>query len=171
MRLYPEWAPLTVANFLNLVDRGYYDGLRWFRIVPDFVAQTGDYRQPTTTARDAGYTIPAEENPLEQRAGRDLDGAQLHRRHDPGPIRDSAGTQFYLTISPQLHLDRDFTVFGEIESGFRDARPADRDRPHDEGRAARRRLRRGSRRWTQRWRRAVTRLRAMTAGRNALPLA
>jgi cyclophilin family peptidyl-prolyl cis-trans isomerase len=37
---------------------------------------------------------------------------------NPGPIRDSAGAQFYITISPQLHLNRDFTVFGEVESGF-----------------------------------------------------
>jgi len=116
VRLYPEWAPLTVANFLNLVDRGYYDGLRWFRVVPDFVAQTGDPHD--NGEGDAGYTIPAEENPLEQRAGVISMGLNYTEGANPGPIRDSAGTQFYLTVSPQLHLDRDFTVFGEIESGF-----------------------------------------------------
>lgn len=116
VRLYPEWAPLTVANFLNLVDRGYYDGLRWFRVVPDFVAQTGDPHD--NGEGDAGYTIPAEENPLEQRSGIISMGLNYTEGANPGPIRDSAGTQFYLTISPQLHLDRDFTVFGEIESGF-----------------------------------------------------
>jgi cyclophilin family peptidyl-prolyl cis-trans isomerase/HEAT repeat protein len=116
VRLYPEWAPLTVANFLNLVDRGYYDGLRWFRIVPDFVAQTGDPHD--NGEGDAGYTIPAEENPLEQRSGVISMGLNYTEGANPGPIRDSAGTQFYLTMSPQLHLDRDFTVFGEIESGF-----------------------------------------------------
>jgi cyclophilin family peptidyl-prolyl cis-trans isomerase len=116
VRLYPEWAPLTVANFLNLVDRGYYDGLRFFRIVPDFVVQTGD---PTNTGDgDAGYTIPAEENPLPQRAGVISMGLNYTDGPNPGPIRDSAGTQFYITLSPQLHLDRDFTVFGEVESGF-----------------------------------------------------
>ena len=116
VRLYPEWAPLTVANFLNLVDRGYYDKLRWFRIVPDFVVQTGD---PNDNGEgDAGYTIPAEENPLEQRSGVISMGLNYTDGKNPGPIRDSAGTQFYITISPQLHLDRDFTVFGEIESGF-----------------------------------------------------
>lgn len=116
VRLYPEWAPLTVANFLNLVDRGYYDGLRWFRIVPDFVVQTGDPKD--TGDGDAGYTIPAEENPLEQRSGVISMGLNYTDPPDAHAIRDSAGTQFYITLSPQLHLNRDFTVFGEIESGF-----------------------------------------------------
>jgi peptidyl-prolyl cis-trans isomerase B (cyclophilin B) len=116
VRLYPEWAPLTAANFLNLVDRGYYDGLRWFRIVPDFVAQTGDPHDDGEG--DAGYMIPAEENPLEQRAGVISMGLNYTDPPDAHAIRDSAGTQFYITISPQLHLNRDFTVFGEIESGF-----------------------------------------------------
>src|SRR5665213_3060924 len=116
LRLYPEWAPLTVANFLNLVDRGYYDNLRWFRIVPDFVVQTGD---PNDNGEgDAGYTIPAEENPLEQRAGVISMGLNYTDPPDAHAIRDSAGTQFYITLSPQLHLNRDFTVFGEVESGF-----------------------------------------------------
>jgi len=116
VRLYPEWAPLTVANFLNLVDRGYYDNLRWFRIVPDFVVQTGDPHDDGEG--DAGYMIPAEENPLEQRAGVISMGLNYTDPPDAHAIRDSAGTQFYITLSPQLHLNRDFTVFGEIESGF-----------------------------------------------------
>ena len=116
VRLYPEWAPLTVANFLGLVDRGYYDGLRWFRIVPDFVVQTGDPHD--NGEGDAGYTIPAEENPLEQRSGVISMGLNYTDPPDAHAIRDSAGTQFYITLSPQLHLNRDFTVFGEVESGF-----------------------------------------------------
>jgi peptidyl-prolyl cis-trans isomerase B (cyclophilin B) len=116
VRLYPEWAPLTVANFLNLVDRGYYDKLRWFRIVPDFVVQTGD---PNDNGEgDAGYTIPAEENPLEQRSGVISMGLNYTDPPNAHAIRDSAGTQFYITLSPQLHLNKDFTVFGEVESGF-----------------------------------------------------
>jgi peptidyl-prolyl cis-trans isomerase B (cyclophilin B) len=116
VRLYPEWAPLTVANFLNLVDRGYHDNLRWFRIVPDFVVQTGD---PNDNGEgDAGYTIPAEENPLEQRSGVISMGLNYTDPPNAHAIRDSAGTQFYITLSPQLHLDKDFTVFGEVESGF-----------------------------------------------------
>jgi peptidyl-prolyl cis-trans isomerase B (cyclophilin B) len=113
LRLYPEWAPDTVANFLKLINRGYFDGNRWFRIVPDFVVQTGD---PNDNGEgDAGYTIPAEENPVEQRTGIISMGLNYKDNH---AIRDSAGTQFYITISPQLHLDRDFTVFGEVESGI-----------------------------------------------------
>ena len=112
VRLYPEWAPLTVANFLGLVDRAYFDNLRWFRIVPDFVVQTGDITD--SGDGDAGYMIPAEENPLEQRTGIISMGLNYDTN---GPQRDSAGTQFYITISPAFHLNRDFTVFGEIESG------------------------------------------------------
>ena len=64
--LFPEWSPLTVANFCNLAARGYYDRNRWFRIVPDFVVQTGD---PNDNGEgDAGYSLGAEENPLEQRS-------------------------------------------------------------------------------------------------------
>ena len=112
VRLYPEWAPSTVANFLELTRDGYFDHNRWFRIVPDFVVQTGD---PTNTGDgDAGYTIPAEENPVEQRTG--IIAMGLNYGKD-GAERDSAGTQFYLTLSPQLHLDRAFSVFGEVESG------------------------------------------------------
>ena len=111
--LFPEWAPLTVANFLNVADRGYYDNNRWFRIVPDFVVQTGD---PTDNGDgDAGYSIGAEENPLEQQTGVVSMGMNYDAK---GAMRDSAGTQYYITLSPQLHLDRDFTVFGQVSSGF-----------------------------------------------------
>jgi cyclophilin family peptidyl-prolyl cis-trans isomerase len=113
VRLYPEWAPSTVANFLALAQAGYFDGNRWFRIVPDFVTQTGD---PTGDPdAEAGFTIPAEENPVEQRSGIIAMGLDYENGK---PVRDSAGTQFYFTLSPQPYLDRDFTVFGEIEAGF-----------------------------------------------------
>jgi peptidylprolyl isomerase/peptidyl-prolyl cis-trans isomerase B (cyclophilin B) len=113
VRLYPEWAPSTVASFLQLAALGYFDGNRWFRIVPDFVVQTGD---PTGDPdAEAGFTIPAEENPVEQRSGIIAMGLDYK---DDKPLRDSAGTQFYFTLSPQPYLGRDFSVFGEIESGF-----------------------------------------------------
>lgn len=111
--LYPEWAPSTVANFLNLSRRGYYDDNRWFRIVPDFVVQSGD----KTNTGDGGvsYTIPAEENPLDQDSGVISMGLEYGKE---GAKRDSAGSQFYITLSPQPHLDMAFTVFGHVERGF-----------------------------------------------------
>jgi len=112
--LFPEWAPLTTANFLNLANRGYYDGNRWFRIVPDFVVQTGDPHD--NGDGDAGYSIPAEENPLEQRSYVISMGLNYDDKTQT-PIRDSAGTQYYVTLSPQYHLDSDFTVFGWVTSG------------------------------------------------------
>ncbi|MGH7728963.1 MAG: peptidylprolyl isomerase, partial [Vulcanimicrobiaceae bacterium] len=113
VRLYPEWAPSTVANFLALAARGFFDGNRWFRVVPDFVVQSGD--RTNTGNGDAGYTIPAEENPVEEDAGIIAMGLDYKGTH---PLRDSAGTQFYLTLSPQYHLDRDFSVFGRVEYGL-----------------------------------------------------
>lgn len=116
VELYPEWAPLTVENFLNLANRGYYDNNPWFRIVPDFVVQTGD---PTGNGEgDAGYSIPAEENPIEQDSYVISMGLNYTNPPNAHAIRDSAGTQFYIALSPQLHLDRDFTVFGKVVSGY-----------------------------------------------------
>lgn len=113
LELYPEWAPETVTNFLQLSKRGFYNGIRWFRVVPDFVAQSGD--RTNRGDGDAGYRIHAEENPLEQDAGVISMGLDYDKN---GPQRDSAGSQFYITMSPQLHLNRDFTVFGRVQSGF-----------------------------------------------------
>lgn len=115
LALYPEWAPLTVANFLNVAAHGYYNRNRWFRIVPDFVVQTGD---PNDNGNgDAGYSLGAEESPIEQRSYVVSMGMNYDDKTKM-PIRDSAGTQYYITLSPQFHLDRDFTVFGAVIGGF-----------------------------------------------------
>ncbi|MGH7737599.1 MAG: peptidylprolyl isomerase [Candidatus Tyrphobacter sp.] len=114
--LFAEWAPFTVENFLNLANRGYYDGNRWFRIVPDFVVQTGDRNDNGNG--DAGYGIRAEENPIPQESYVISMGLNYTSGANAHAIRDSAGAQYYITLSPQLHLDRDFTVFGRVTSGF-----------------------------------------------------
>ncbi len=111
LELFPEWAPLTVENFLNVAARGYYDNQPWFRIVPDFVVQTGD---PSANAPGLGYTIGAEENPMLQ--GSDILSMGLDYPKGK-PARDSASTEYYITLSPQYHLDRDFTVFGKVIAG------------------------------------------------------
>ncbi len=113
--LYPEWAPLTVTNFLNLMNRGFYDNNPWFRIVPDFVVQTGE--QDAKNAPGPGYSIPAEENPLEQNSYIISMGLNYDDKTN-SPIRDSAGSEYYITLSPQYHLDNAFTVFGAMTSGF-----------------------------------------------------
>ncbi len=113
--LFPEWAPLTVENFLNLANEGYYDNNPWFRIVPDFVVQSGD---PSADAPGPGYTIPAEENPIEQDSYVISMGLDYTNPPNAHAKRDSAASEFYITLSPQLHLNADFTVFGRVISGF-----------------------------------------------------
>jgi peptidyl-prolyl cis-trans isomerase B (cyclophilin B) len=113
--LYPEWAPLTVTNFLNMMNRGFLDDNPWFRIVPDFVVQTGE--QDAKNAPGPGYSIPAEENPLEQNSYVISMGLNYDDKTST-PIRDSAGSEYYITLSPQYHLDNAFTVFGTMTSGF-----------------------------------------------------
>ncbi len=115
LELYPEWAPMTVENFLRLANAGYYDDNPWFRIVPDFVVQSGD---PSGNGNgDAGYSIPAEENPIDQDSGAVSMGLNYTDPPNAHAIRDSAGTQFYITLSPQWHLDGSFTVFGRVIGG------------------------------------------------------
>jgi peptidyl-prolyl cis-trans isomerase B (cyclophilin B) len=115
LELYPEWAPLTVENFMNLAQGGYYDNNPWFRIVPDFVVQSGD---PSATAPGVGYTTVAEENPIEQDSYIVAMGLDYTSGANPHAKRDSAGSEFYITLSPQFHLNRDFSVFGRMIAGF-----------------------------------------------------
>ncbi len=112
--LYPEWAPVTTLNFLNLARNGFYSNNPWFRIVPDFVVQTGE-----TDAKKApgpGYTIGAEQNPVEQSSYVISMGLDYDAKTNT-PKRDSAGSEYYITLSPQYHLDNDFSVFGQVTGG------------------------------------------------------
>ncbi len=102
-------APLTVANFLTLIRTGYYASapLRWHRVVPNFVLQDGDPRGdgnggPARAIRDEMNRI---------RYGRGTLGMALS-----GP--DTGGSQFFLTHSPQPHLDGGYTVFGRVVEGM-----------------------------------------------------
>ncbi len=113
--LFPEWAPLTVENFLNLTASAFYDDNRWFRIVPDFVVQTGE--KDDKKAPGPGYSIGAEQNPLEQNAYVISMGLNYDDKTNT-PLLDSAGSEYYITLSPQYHLDNDFSVFGRVTSGF-----------------------------------------------------
>jgi peptidyl-prolyl cis-trans isomerase B (cyclophilin B) len=115
VELFPDEAPYTVDNFLYLVDHGFYDNQQLFRVIQDFVIQGGD---PTNGGNDGGpgYTIPAELNPVEQLTGVLAFG--LDYPDNKHADVDSAGSQFYITQSPQLHLDINFSTFGRVVKGL-----------------------------------------------------
>jgi cyclophilin family peptidyl-prolyl cis-trans isomerase len=106
LRLFGADAPLTVANFLRLVDARYFDGHRFHRVVPNFVVQDGDPRGDGNGG--PGYAIRDEINARRYEAG--TVGMALS-----GP--DTGGSQWFITLSPQPHLDGNYTVFGEVDSG------------------------------------------------------
>ncbi|MGH7527819.1 MAG: peptidylprolyl isomerase, partial [Gemmatimonadales bacterium] len=100
--LGPE-APLTVANFLRLASRRFFDGNRWHRVVPNFVVQDGDPRGDGFGG--PGGAIRDEINP--RRYDRSMLGMALS-----GP--DTGSSQWFINLSPQPHLDGTYTVFGRV---------------------------------------------------------
>jgi cyclophilin family peptidyl-prolyl cis-trans isomerase/HEAT repeat protein len=107
VQLLGHEAPLTVANFLRLVDRHYFDGSRWHRVVPNFVLQDGD---PTGTGNGGpGWSIRDEIN--RERYVMPMVGMALS-----GP--DTGGSQWFINLSPQPHLDGQYTIFGKISGTF-----------------------------------------------------
>lgn len=115
VELFPDEAPYNVDNFLYLVDRGYYDSQQLFRVIQNFVIQGGD---PTNGSGDGGpgYSVPAELNPLEQLTG--VIALGLDYPDNLHADVDSGGSQFYITESPQLHLDMNFSTFGRVVKGM-----------------------------------------------------
>jgi HEAT repeat protein/cyclophilin family peptidyl-prolyl cis-trans isomerase len=101
-------APLTVENFVTLARKGYFNGLSFHRVVPDFVIQDGDPRGDGEGG--PGYSIRDELNELPYLRG--VVGMAL----DPWP--DTGGSQYFITHSPQPHLDAKYTVFGRIIAGM-----------------------------------------------------
>ena len=106
LELFAAEAPLTVYNIVSLAERGYFDGQRFHRVVPNFVVQAGDPRGDGNGG--PGYAIRDELN--RRRYGRGTLGMALS-----GP--DTGGSQFFVTHSPQPHLDGGYTVFGELVGG------------------------------------------------------
>jgi len=109
--------PLTCVNFLNLAAQGFFDGLTFHRVVPEFVVQGGDPRGDGYGG--PAYTIRDEIGRL--RYGKGVMGMAL-----AGP--DTGSSQFFLTLSPQPHLDGGYTAFGEVVSGME---ILERIAPHD----------------------------------------
>jgi peptidyl-prolyl cis-trans isomerase B (cyclophilin B) len=106
--LYPSKAPVTVANFLNLAKRGYYDGLKFHRVIPDFMIQGGD---PTGTGSGGpGYRFEDECTP---ELKHDKPGIFSMANAGPG----TNGSQFFVTHVPTPWLDGKHTVFGSVTKG------------------------------------------------------
>lgn len=108
--LRPDEAPYAVWNFARLADGGYFDDVRFHRVVPDFVIQAGDPRGDGWGG--PGWEIPDEINMLPYDEG--AVGMALS-----GP--DTGGSQWFITLSPQPHLEGTYTVFGHVIYGQRAA--------------------------------------------------
>lgn len=105
LELYPEHAPKTVNNFVFLANEGFYDGVTFHRVIPNFVIQGGD-----PTGRGSGgpgyrFEDETEGNPLKH-------GTGYLSMANAGP--NTNGSQFFITHSPQPHLDGKHTVFGKV---------------------------------------------------------
>lgn len=105
--LHADVAPKTVENFVTLIQKGFYNGLKFHRIVPGFVVQGGDPKGDGTGG--PGYQIKAEFNEKKHLRGT----VAMARSSSP----DSAGSQFYICIAPQPSLDGQYTVFGQVVEG------------------------------------------------------
>jgi cyclophilin family peptidyl-prolyl cis-trans isomerase/HEAT repeat protein len=103
IEFFPEAAPLTVDNFIKLARSGYFNNLMIHRVVPNFVMQDGDPRGDGTGG--PGWSIRCEINQIEY--GRGMVGMALSGK-------DTGGSQWFVTHSPQPHLDGGYTVFGRV---------------------------------------------------------
>jgi len=109
IQLHPEWAPKHVARIKELVRKGFYDGLIFHRVIPGFMAQTGD---PTGTGMGGsdGPNIPAEFNATS--FGRGIVG--MARSQDV----NSANSQFFITFDDASFLNGQYTAFAQVTSGM-----------------------------------------------------
>jgi peptidyl-prolyl cis-trans isomerase B (cyclophilin B) len=109
LELYPLYAPQTVNNFVFLAREGFYDGISFHRVIADFVIQGGD---PTGTGKGGpGYKFDDEctGNPLQHERG-------VISMANAGP--GTNGSQFFITHSPQPHLNGRHTIFGKVVAGL-----------------------------------------------------
>ncbi len=109
LQLYAAEAPQTVNNFVFLARQGYYDGVTFHRVIPGFMAQTGD---PTGTGGgNPGYKFADEFSPALKH-----DGPGVVSMANSGP--DTNGSQFFITYAAQQHLDGMHTIFGRVTAGM-----------------------------------------------------
>ena len=133
IRFYPDVAPGHVKNFIDLAEKGFYNGTKFHRVIPGFMIQGGD---PNTKAGDpntwgtggAENNIKAEFNTVSHKRGI----VSMARANHP----DSASSQFFIVVSDSTFLDKQYTVFGAVTKGMDVAdkivsAPKDAERPKD----------------------------------------
>ncbi len=113
--MFPKKAPKTVENFIKLANKGFYNGLKWHGVVPGKIILGGDPLSRDANSKDIGtggpgYTIKAEFNDIHNIRGT----VGMGRTKDI----NSAGSQFYICLSPQPNLYGKFTVFGQVVEGM-----------------------------------------------------
>ena len=122
IELFNDKAPLTTGNFIKLVDKGFYNGLIFHRVIPNFMIQGGC---PQGTGRGGpGYTIKDEFHP-------DLkhDTKGILSMANAGP--NTGGSQFFITVAPTPWLDKHHAIFGKVIEGYEvveEISKAERDR-------------------------------------------
>lgn len=108
MQLYADKAPLAVNSFIFLAKQGWFDNVSFHRVIPGFVAQSGD---PSGTGRgNPGYFFKTELSDLL------FDSPGMVAMANSGP--DTNGSQFFITFAPAAHLDGSYTIFGKVLSGL-----------------------------------------------------
>ncbi|MCA9934336.1 MAG: peptidylprolyl isomerase [Ardenticatenaceae bacterium] len=109
IELLPKSAPQTVNSFIFLAQEGWFDGVTFHRVMPDFVAQTGD---PSGTGLGGpGYTIPNEIDP-------DLSHSEVGVVAMANSGADTNGSQWYVTLGDASFLDGSYTIFGRVVEGM-----------------------------------------------------
>jgi len=114
IELKPAVAPNTVANFISLVKEGFYDGLIFHRVIPDFMIQGGDPLGNGTGGPD--YSIDGEfsSNGIDNSLKHERGVISMARSQDP----NSAGSQFFIMVKEATHLDGEYAAFGKVIEGM-----------------------------------------------------
>ena len=108
--LYEKEAPITTANFIELAEQGFYNGLTFHRVEPGFVIQGGDPRGNGTGGSGKNIKLEISPNLKHGEAG----AVAMARSQHP----DSASSQFYITLAPTPFLDGNYAVFGRVTEGL-----------------------------------------------------
>ncbi|OPX21441.1 MAG: hypothetical protein B1H03_06580 [Planctomycetales bacterium 4484_113] len=116
MAVYPQVAPHSTENFLRLVNSEFYDGLKFHRVVENFVAQAGELPEGDPRS-ELDKPIPDEINYVHHEPGT-VSLAKLYDTEKKQYLPDSAGAQFFINLGENQRLDENFTVFGQVTQGM-----------------------------------------------------